>query len=582
MLVLASSFVGLLSPWPFAFLIDTVLTKENPLPGWLTRLLGSFANDPVNLIFFAVFAGLAITALERGLSVFDSYVNTKLELRVALDFRSELYQHVMKLSLAHHDQKQSGMMVYAVNYQADAVARLIMIVPGLAQSVFALIGTIWIVLALDWELGLLSLIVVPFLYFSVGFYARHIQERLYNVKGLEGQCLAIIHEALSMIRVIVAFGREAHEYRRFRNQSEIAIKARVRITIWQTLFSLVVDTITALGTALILGIGAYHVLQGKLTVGQLTVILAYIAAIYRPLEAISTTVGSLQDIFTSMRFALDLLDTKPDIRDASDAKSIGRSAGHICYEDVGFTYEGRQETLKDINFEAKPGKVVAIVGPTGAGKTTLISLLPRFYEAASGRVTLDGTDIRKFTLASLRAQVSIVLQEPLLFSGSIRENIRYGNLQAADHAIVQAAIAANAHDFITRLPMGYDTELGERGAKLSGGERQRIAVARAFLKDAPILILDEPTSSIDSKTEAVILDALDRLMQGRTTFMIAHRLSTIRRADTILVLDGGHLVEQGTHVELLEKNGLYKQLHELQTKARTRGVTEEVIDEESP
>ncbi len=341
----------------------------------------------------------------------------------------------------------------------------------------------------------------------------------------------------------------------------------------QTLFSMVVDTITALGRALVLGFGAYHVVQGRLNVGELTVIMAYVLRVYSPLEAISSTVGSLQDIFTSLRFAFNILDTEPDIKDepgAVDLEEQLAATSRVSRNRFCSAISGRVGTLKNVSFKAPAGQVIAIVGPTGAGKTTLISLLPRFYDANSGRVLLDGKDTHQITLKSLRDQVSIVLQEPLLFSGSIRENIRYGRLEANDEEIFEAAKAANAHDFIEKLPQGYDTELGERGAKLSGGERQRIAVARAFLKDAPILILDEPTSSIDSKTEAVILDALDQLMVGRTTFMIAHRLSTIRRADVILVLDHGKLVEQGTHDELVTHGGLYQHLYEMQTQHRGR------------
>jgi len=407
---------------------------------------------------------------------------------------------------------------------------------------------------------------VPFLYYSVRYYVKHIQQRLDEVKGMEGESLSIIHEAVSMLRVIVAFGREDHEYRRFRDQGERTIHARIKLTVRQTLFSLAVNMITAAGTALVLGYGAFHVLQGALTVGDLLVVMAYIAAIYKPLETISTTVGSLQEVFIALGTAFALLDVQPEIKDVPGAVALERARGRISFEGVHFNYDNRVDTLKNISFEAQAGQVVGVVGPTGAGKTTLVSLIPRFYEVKAGRITLDGADIRQLTLRSLRQQISIVLQEPMLFSCSIADNIRYGRLDATREEVIAAAKAANAHDFIIRLPNKYETEVGERGVKISAGERQRISVARAFLKDAPLLILDEPTSSIDSKTEAIILDALDRLMIGRTTFMIAHRLSTIHKADRLLVMDHGRLVEQGTHEDLLQQRGLYKQLYDMQTR----------------
>ena len=458
------------------------------------------------------------------------------------------------------------MLIYAINSLCDGVSRLLMAVPPLTQNLLTLTGMFVVLLFLNAKLALISVAILPFLYASINHYVRHIQPRLYRVKGLEGESLAIIHEAISMFRVIVAFGREAAEYLRFRRQGEKAIGERIKLTVRQTMFNLAVNVTTAAGTALVVGFGAAMVLRGEITLGELLVVLAYIAAVYKPLEAISVTVGTLQDVYVNLDLAFGILDQVPDIQDAPGAVAVARARGHVVYRNVDFSYAGRTDTLKGVSFEAQPGQVVAIVGPTGAGKTTLVSLLPRFYDAIGGRILLDGADTKKLGLRSLRQQISVVLQEPLLFSGTITENIRYGRTDATTEEVIAAAKAANAHDFIQRLPQGYETELGERGAKLSGGERQRIAVARAFVKDAPILILDEPTSSIDSRTEAVILDALDRLMEGRTTFMIAHRLSTVRRADLILVVDQGRVVEQGTHEHLLAADGLYKQLHDLQNK----------------
>ena len=568
--IFLSGLVSLLAPWPLKILVDSVL-GDHALPPSVARLFGSPASNRFSLLILVVVSSLAVTLVADALSVVENYVNTKIDLGMALDFRSELFQHAQRLSMSFHDQSRSGMLIYAVNFQADAASRLVMTIPPLAQSLITLVGMFWITFTINPQLALLSLTVVPVLYYSVGYYVKHIQGRLLQVKTMEGETLSIIHEAMSMLRVIVAFGRESHEERRFRQQGERARDARVKLTVQQTLFSLGVNMTTSLGTALVLGVGAFQALRGQMTVGQLLVVMTYIAGVYKPLETISTTVGTLQDQFISLRMAFDLLDTEPEIKDAPDALELRRaSSGRIAFEGVGFSYSGRVETLKDIRFEVEPGQVVALVGPTGAGKTTLVSLLPRFYDPLEGRVMLDGTDIRRLSIKSLREQISIVLQEPLLFSCSIADNIRYGRLDASEEEIIEAARAANAHDFIMALPDKYETLIGERGAQLSGGERQRISVARAFLKDAPVLILDEPTSSIDSRTEAVILDALDRLMVGRTTFMVAHRLSTIRHADVILVMDSGRIVERGTHEELLEQGVLYKHLYEMQTKQAER------------
>jgi ABC-type multidrug transport system fused ATPase/permease subunit len=346
------------------------------------------------------------------------------------------------------------------------------------------------------------------------------------------------------------------------------VQERVKLTVSQSLYTLGVQTATAAGLSLILGVGAWHVMNGELSVGELIVILTYIASVYQPLEQISTTVGMIHEELVQFNASLDLLKIEPEVKEKPGAIELGRVQGWVAAEGVSFAYPSRKRTLEDISFRVAPGERVAVVGQTGAGKSTLMSLLIRFYDPKQGRITLDGTDMRDVTLASLRDQISVVLQEPLLFSGTIAENIRYGSLAASDDAIEAAARAANCHDFIAALPYGYDTVLGERGAQISGGERQRICVARAFLRDAPILILDEPTSSIDSKTEGVILDSLEDLMEGRTSFMIAHRLSTVRHADQILVMQDGRIVERGTHEELVGGGGAYSQLHVAQTRER--------------
>ncbi|HWC11508.1 MAG TPA: ABC transporter ATP-binding protein, partial [Acidimicrobiales bacterium] len=546
----------------------TVLEDRDP-PGWITGLVG---DERGALILFAVGASLLITLLSGGLTVLNEYVMTKADQRMVLDFRSDLFRHAQRLSLAFHDDTRTGILMYRINNQADSVGQILVALPTLGQSLLTLLGMLFVAYRIDPVLSLVAVAIVPFIYYSTTYYSNRIEPQLLRVRNMEGRNLAIVHEAMAMLRVVVSFGRERHEFERFRRQGEEAVDARIKLTVRQTAFQLVVSLITALGTAAVLGVGAFRVIGGHISAGELLVVMSYIAAVYAPLETVTNSMTTYQEKFISFDHALSLLDTPVDVEEKENATVLVRSRGGIELQDVGFSYSSRPGTLKDISFVIRPGEAVALVGPTGAGKSTLVSLLPRLYDPEKGRVLIDGVDVRDLTVDSLRAQFSIVLQEPLLFSGSIADNIGYGRQGATQAQIEEAAKAANAHDFIVKLPQGYETQLGERGAKISGGERQRISVARAFLRNAPILILDEPTSSIDSRTEAVILEALERLMEGRTTIMIAHRLSTIRSADRILVLNDGRLVEEGTHNELLAGDGLYRQLWQAQTgrkRART-------------
>jgi ATP-binding cassette, subfamily B, bacterial len=557
------SIVALAEPWPLAIVIDSVLGTHEP-PGVLQPLFGD-QPDPYRLLVFIAGLGFLIAVVSHGVRVVNDYVNAKVEQNMVMDLRSHMFDHVSGLSLTFHDERHTGMLMSLINIQAASVGAIVMAFPPLLESALMLIGMLTIALLIDWQVTLVSLVCVPFIYWAIGLYGTRIVPRIQRVQSLEFRSLSIVFEAMSMLRVIVGFGRQQLEHYRFTTQGRTAVEARVRLTVWQTLFSLGVTTAIALGTAIVLGFGASHVLSGQITLGQLTVLIYYIAAIYQPLESISQTIGQLHQQFVFLNAAMSLLEQDPEVVDKEDAVDIGRARGEIEFKDVSFAYKDRVDTLKDISFKVPAGSRVALVGPTGAGKTTLVNLLVRYYDPASGTISIDGHDIRDITLRCLRNQLSLVLQNPQLFSGNIADNIRYGRLDATMDDIITAAKAANCHDFIEALPDKYETELGEGGAQLSGGERQRICVARAFIRDAPILILDEPTSSIDSKTESVILDALENVMQGRTSFMIAHRLSTIRSADLIVVLNHGEVVEHGTHEELVALGGLYYQLYEAQT-----------------
>ncbi|MGH9021968.1 MAG: ABC transporter ATP-binding protein [Acidimicrobiia bacterium] len=561
LLTIVSALLALLEPWPLAFLVDGVLGNRE-LPDLVIRLAGSGKSG---LILFAVTGGLLLTLVISLVSLASQYFRTRLEQAVALDFRSDLFEHCQGLSQAYHDNKSTGEFMYRINFEAHNAGAIPVAIPAFAESILTLIGMFFVASRIDPTLALLSLVVVPCVYYSTGVYGRVIEPRLLKVRGLEALSLTIVNETMAMLKVTSAFNRQRYEHRRFRDQGEQAVRARVRVTVNQTVFSLVVSMFAAIGTALVLGVGAHNVLARRLTVGELLVVMSYIASIYTPLQTVSSTLANFQEQFIGLRMSKELLDTPPEITQPPHARDLRDVEGEVCFDHVDFAYSGRTPALTDVSFRVAAGSVAAIVGPTGAGKTTLVSLIPRFYDAMKGRVLIDGVDVRDVTLESLRELISLVPQEPLLFSGTVADNIRYGRLEATDEDVFEAARAANAHDFILGLPEGYDTHIGERAATLSGGERQRLCIARAFIKDAPIVILDEPTASIDSRTEAVILDALERLTAGKTTLIIAHRLSTVRGASQILVLDNGRLLEQGSHADLLFAEGLYRRLYDIQS-----------------
>ena len=565
-LTVLTALFGLAEPWPLAIILNEVLKDSEPQG--IVRTI--FGDDPTVWIVLVSMVSLRflIIVLGNAFTVLSHYLGSTAELNMVLDLRSDLFAHVQRLSATFHDQKQTGALMSQINIQASSLGNIVMVIPPILEALLTLVGMFVIAMLIDWQVALLSLAVLPLLYWSFGAYGKRIVPQVQHVQELEWRSLSIVHEAMAMLRVIVSFGREDHEHRRFRKQGKVAVDERVKLTVSQSLYTLGVQTATAAGISLVLGLGAWHVIEGTISIGELIVLLTYISSVYQPLEQISTTIGTIHEELVQFDASLRLLDTEPEVKEDPDAVEIGRAEGHVEVRDVSFSYPGRKDTLHEASLVAEPGERVAVVGPTGAGKSTLMSLLVRFYDPDEGEILIDGIDIRKLKLSSLREQISVVLQEPLLFSGTIEHNIRYGKLDASREEIEEAARSANAHDFISGLPNGYETELGERGAQLSGGERQRISVARAFLKDAPILILDEPTSSIDSRTEGVILDALDDLMVGRTSFMVAHRLSTVRHADQIVVIEHGEIRERGTHDELVSLDGIYSSLYAAQNRER--------------
>ena len=540
-LSLVSTALALLAPLPMKLAVDSVIGSQ-PIPGFL-RPLAPRAGSGTPLLLFVVGVLLAITLLRQVQGVASGVLYTYTSEALLQDFRAKLFQHVQRLSLSYHDNKGISDSSYRIQYDSPCVQALTLgsILPMVTSSV-TLVGMIFVIARMDWQLALVALGVSPFLFALSRIFRRPLRRRWKEVKKLDSSAISVVNETLSAIRVVKAFGRETHEHDRFLDQSRRRIARLVRITFLQGGFDMLVGLTTAAGTSAALFIGVTHVRSGVLTLGGLLVTMSYLAQLYSPLSSLSKLVTDRQSALASAERVFALFDELPEVVERPHARPLLRAGGGIAFRDVHFSYDGNSSILHGISFEIPPGTRVGISGETGAGKTTLVSLLMRFYDPTAGRILLDGVDLRDYKLTDLRKQFALVLQEPVLFSASIAQNIAYARPGATENEIVEAAKLANANDFIVRLPKGYQTLVGERGMRLSGGERQRVSLARAFLKDAPILLLDEPTSSVDVKTEAGIMEAIDRLIQGRTAVMIAHRLSTLDICDMRIEIDDGRII----------------------------------------
>ncbi len=477
---------------------------------------------------------------------------------------ADLFHHLQRLSLTFHSRRPVGDTIARVTGDPACVPMVILdaLLPSL-QSVVMLVAMFFIMWQLEPTLTLVALLVVPFLIVSIKAFGATMKDRTRTRRDLEGQMMSVVQQTLSAMPAVQAFTREDLEHARFRSYAADTVVAYKRATFSSLWFNLFVGLSTAIGTAVVIFLGGSLVIDGDMTIGTLLVFLAYLASLYGPLNSLTYTAQTLSYAHAQADRVREVLDVPIEVDDDPDAPDAGMH-GTIRYENVTFGYEPGRPVLTGISLEAGPGEVVAIVGPTGAGKTTLVNLLIRFFDPWEGTVTVDGEDLRTFRVRSVREQVALVLQEPFIFPFTVGENIAYGRPGSTPEEVEAAARAANAHDYIMRLPQGYDTVIGERGATLSGGEKQRLSIARAFLKDAPVLILDEPTSALDARTEGLLLDALERLMEGRLTLIIAHRLSTIRSATQILVLDHGEIVERGAHRDLLANDALYASLYNRQ------------------
>ena len=532
--------LSLLTPVPFKLIVDSVLGPHE-LPGIVQRILPD-GTERTSAMAAGIIAGLmvAIALLKQLFDMGYAVLRTWTAEKLVLSFRTAMFRHSQRLSLAYHDTKGTGEVTYRIQYDAPAIQWIMVdaLIP-LATALFTLGSMFLVLMRVDLQLAIIALLVAPALYGISTFFSKRLKVHWREAKHHETSAYSVVTEVMGAVRVVKAFAAEDREQERFERRAHRGLREQLRVSVWNSRFALAIGLTMATGTAVVLYVGTGHVQAGTITLGDLVLVMSYLPMLYAPLETLTRSAGSLQGSFVSAERAFELLDEEPEVKERTDPVRMERARGEVAFEGVHFSYRPDRPAITDVSFQIPAGAHVGIAGHTGAGKSTIISLLLRLYDPAGGRILLDGVDLRDLSLKDLRNQFAIVLQEPVLFSASIGENIAYARPGAKQADIEAAARAANAHDFISRLEKGYDTEVGERGLQLSGGERQRISLARAFLKDAPILILDEPTSAVDVKTEAQIIEGLERLMKGRTSFMIAHRLSTLDLCDIRIEINGG-------------------------------------------
>ncbi len=543
LLSLVSTPIALLMPLPLKIAIDSVL-GSGPLPALLQALLpASVLDSQAALLVLATTAVLAIALCDQLQKLAVSVLGTYTGEKVTLDFRAKLFGHVQRLSLSYHDIKGAADSTYRIHWDAASIEWIAIygVTPFLGAAL-TLAGMCYVTATLDWRLALVALGVAPPVLYITAVARGRLRTGWTNTKMLESHAVGVVQEALSGLRVVKGFGQEQREQARFVSSSGRTMRARIGVAVVEGVFELLTGLIIAAGTAIVLFLGIRHVQAGVLSLGELVLVMSYLARLYLPFQEITKSVNMLQSALASAQRAFAVLDEPPDVVEKPDARYLSRAHGAISFRNVSFAYcAGDDFILHDLSFDVEPGSCVGITGTTGAGKTTMVSLLMRFYDPTSGQILLDRIDLKDYRLGDLRNQFSIVLQDPVLFSSSVAENIAYARSDASDEEVIAAAKAANAHKFIAALPDGYRTVVGERGMRLSGGERQRIALARAFLKNAPILILDEPTSSVDIETEAAIMQAMEHLMRRRTSFLITHRTGPLKDCDMLLKIDNGYL-----------------------------------------
>ena len=543
--------LNLLKPWPFKVIVDDFL-RAGP----------AIRSDWRIWIPLLCLALVAIQVLWGIINWITNYLFVKIGLQALLKLRTDLYSYLQSLSLKYHDARRSSDSSFRVAYDSQSIQTIYNKgFTNIFGSTLTLIGTFVIMLRLDWQLTLVSLAIVPLIVGTIYIFAHRIRRESTSIQEQESAMLAQAQEGLSSIRMVHAFGREEFEVRQFQQQARQSLQANLRLTLTNVNSALVISTLMVVGTAAMYYVGTLHVLAGRLTLGSLLVFSAYLLMLYQPLESLTYTTWAMEGATAGAKRCFEVLDRQDDVVDSQNAIAISSARGAIAFNSVSFGYGEDRIVLRDIDLRIDPNQIVGLVGGTGAGKSTLFSLVPRFYDPTTGSITLDGRDLREITKRTLRAQIAIVLQDTLLFSTTVRENIAYGRPDATEEEIIDAARRAQADDFIRQLPNGYASPVGERGGHLSVGQRQRIGIARAFLKNAPILLLDEPTSALDPTTESAIMDTIKELMRGRTTLIATHRLATIHGVDQIVVLEHGRIVEKGPGPELIARGGAYAKLY---------------------
>jgi subfamily B ATP-binding cassette protein MsbA len=565
MAVIGETVTDLLDPWPLKIIVDNLL-RSKPLPPWLAGIVSHIAGqNKFAVLNFAVMA-VALIAIVGAISSYtEKYLTTSVGQWVMHDLRRTLYQHIHHLSLAEHDEKRTGDLISRVTSDIEAIQDFITsALLGMLVNALTLAGMVAVMFYYNWRFALIALSIAPALFLVVFIFTKRIKKASRAVRQKESELVNIVQEVFSSIRVVKAFSREDYEQRRFEEQSLENVETALQARSLKAKLSPVVEVLAALGTCLVLGYGGRLALAGQLSAGDLIIFLAYLGKMYKPMRDLSKMGDTVSKATVSYERIQEVLNTVSRVRDLPRARRARPFKGKLEFEGVCFSYTPDHPILKDISFQIEPGQVAAFVGPSGAGKSTIISLIPRFYDPTSGQVKIDGSDIRTYTLRSVREQMSFVLQETLLFRAPIWQNIAYGKPEANRAEIIRAAELANAHEFIAKMPEGYDTMVGERGVTLSGGQRQRIAIARAVIRNTPVLLLDEPTSGLDAESEQLVFEALGRLMEGKTCVVIAHHLATIQRANMIFVVKDSSLAERGTHQELLAAGGSYAELYGIQ------------------